>query len=118
MITTLHLIKDHNKIETLEIMLIVIEVLEKNYAHDDGVTVKDWKILYYWLEKYYCELKSMKNNNSTNSGIGFTGFLTLIFICLKLCNIIKWSWLWVLSPIWISVLIIIVLIIIIKAVFK
>lgn len=30
----------------------------------------------------------------------FFGFLTLIFIGLKLGNIITWSWWWVLSPIW------------------
>lgn len=34
--------------------------------------------------------------------IGFTGLLTLIFITLKLTNIINWSWLWVLSPLWIA----------------
>jgi hypothetical protein len=34
--------------------------------------------------------------------IGFTGLLTLIFITLKLTEYVSWSWLWVLSPIWIS----------------
>jgi len=34
--------------------------------------------------------------------IGFPGLLTLLFIGLKLANIITWSWLWVLSPIWIA----------------
>lgn len=43
-----------------------------------------------------------KNNTNVNSGIGFTGLLTIAFIVLKLCKIIDWSWLWVLSPIWIS----------------
>lgn len=28
--------------------------------------------------------------------------LLLIFITLKLCNVINWPWLWVLSPVWIS----------------
>ena len=59
MITTLKHIKGHNKFESLQIMLEVIEILEKNYAHDDNVPVKDWDVLYYWLEKYYCELKAM-----------------------------------------------------------
>ena len=31
--------------------------------------------------------------------IGFFGVLTLIFIVLKLTNVIAWSWWWVLSPI-------------------
>ena len=33
--------------------------------------------------------------------IGFTGILALIFITLKLTGHIAWSWLWVLSPLWI-----------------
>ena len=37
-----------------------------------------------------------------NSGIGFSGLLTIVFIVLKLTKVINWSWLWVLSPIWIS----------------
>lgn len=46
---------------------------------------------------------SNNNNNSSNSnGIGFTGLLTILFIGLKLTGYITWSWLWVLSPIWIS----------------
>ena len=40
----------------------------------------------------------MKNNN--NGRIGFCGLLTIVFIVLKLCKVISWSWLWVLSPIW------------------
>lgn len=44
-----------------------------------------------------------KNSNSSKGGIGFVGLLTIAFIVLKLCGVINWSWLWVLSPIWISV---------------
>jgi len=36
-------------------------------------------------------------------GIGFAGLLTILFIGLKLTGFIVWSWLWVLSPLWISV---------------
>ena len=43
------------------------------------------------------------NNSSSAGGIGFCGLLTIVFIILKLCNIITWSWLWVLSPIWIPI---------------
>ena len=42
------------------------------------------------------------NNPSSNSGIGFIGLLTITFIVLKLCNVINWSWVWVLSPLWIG----------------
>ena len=51
----------------------------------------------------------MENNSS--SGIGFTGLLTIVFIVLKLLKVINWSWWWVLSPIWISIIIAILLII-------
>ena len=43
----------------------------------------------------------MNSAKATAKGIGFTGVLTVAFIVLKLCGVIKWSWLWVLSPIWI-----------------
>lgn len=42
-------------------------------------------------------------NISTNGGIGFLGALTILFIALKLTNVIDWSWWWVLAPIWIPV---------------
>lgn len=56
----------------------------------------------------------MKNNESkgTSGGIGFVGLLTIVFITLKLLGKITWSWVWVLSPIWISIIIYVVIIII------
>jgi len=47
----------------------------------------------------------MSNNTNNNYGIGFSGLLTVLFIGLKLTGYITWSWLWVLSPLWISFLI-------------
>lgn len=44
------------------------------------------------------------------SGIGFMGLLTLVFIVLKLVGVIKWSWIWVLSPIWITAILVILII--------
>jgi uncharacterized protein (DUF983 family) len=41
-------------------------------------------------------------NSSSSSGIGFPGLLTVLFIGLKLTGNITWSWVWVLSPLWIS----------------
>lgn len=46
----------------------------------------------------------MKENNKSTS-IGFPSLLLLAFIVLKLCHVINWSWIWVISPLWISVLI-------------
>jgi Transmembrane Fragile-X-F protein. len=46
-------------------------------------------------------------------GIGFAEALTLLFIGLKLGKVISWSWLWVLSPLWISFVLLLVIAIII-----
>ncbi len=51
----------------------------------------------------------MKNKNVRNSGMGFISVLTLIFIVLKLTNNISWSWIWVLSPIWITTILLIII---------
>ena len=34
-------------------------------------------------------------------GISFLDLLTIVFIAAKLVGAITWSWLWVLSPLWI-----------------
>lgn len=44
------------------------------------------------------------SSSSSSGGISFTGLLTVLFVGLKLTNVIAWPWLWVLSPIWISFL--------------
>ena len=54
----------------------------------------------------------MKNKNVSSDGLGFTGALTIAFIVLKLLGKINWSWVWVLSPIWITLLLYILTIII------
>ena len=51
-----------------------------------------------------------KSSSSSSGGIGFTGLLTILFIALKLTNVISWSWWWVLSPLWLGIVFIIVLI--------
>ena len=38
-----------------------------------------------------------------SGGIGFLGALAILFIGLKLGDVIQWSWWWVLSPIWLPV---------------
>lgn len=47
----------------------------------------------------------MSESESSSGGIGFTGLLALLFIGLKLGGVIAWSWWWVLSPLWIGVVI-------------
>lgn len=49
--------------------------------------------------------RSSSNNNSSSSGIGFFGLLQIVFIALKLCGVINWSWGLVLIPVWIWLII-------------
>ena len=57
-------------------------------------------------------MNRMDNNSNSRTGIGFTGLLQLLFIALKLVGVINWSWLWVLSPTWISLGIVVICLII------
>ena len=51
----------------------------------------------------------MEKKTEARVGLGFAEALTILFIALKLCGVITWSWLWVLSPIWISLGLVMVL---------
>lgn len=42
------------------------------------------------------------NNNVTTGGVTAIDVLQIVFIVLKLCGVIKWSWWLVLMPLWIS----------------
>lgn len=57
------------------------------------------------------------SSSSSSSGIGFAGLLTILFIALKLTNVINWSWVWVLSPLWISAAITLTVLIILFGIF-
>ena len=46
---------------------------------------------------------STTTDTHSSGGIGFTGLLALLFIALKLTDVIAWSWWWVLAPLWIPV---------------
>lgn len=47
----------------------------------------------------------MANKTEYKTNFPILGILGLIFITLKLTGHITWSWLWVLSPFWIPVVI-------------
>jgi Flp pilus assembly protein TadB len=51
-------------------------------------------------------------SESRTGGIGFFGLLTIVFITLKLTNYIDWSWWWVLSPLFVPVIIIFAILVI------
>jgi hypothetical protein len=67
-------------------------------------------MLYYNQDKRTRTLKNEKgfdimDNKNVSGGMSFSSILALIFIVLKLCGVINWSWVWVLSPIWITFII-------------
>ena len=45
-------------------------------------------------------------DKKTSSGLGLLDVLAVVFIVLKLLGVITWSWVWVLSPIWIQLVIV------------
>lgn len=53
-------------------------------------------------------MNKKSNNSASSTGMGLGGVLGVIFVVLKLVGVIDWSWLWVLSPFWISAAIVIV----------
>lgn len=42
--------------------------------------------------------------SKSSGGVGFAGLLTVAFIVLKLMHVIDWGWVWVISPMWISLI--------------
>lgn len=44
-----------------------------------------------------------KTGNTRTGGVGFVGLLQILFIGLKLTGYIDWPWVWVLSPMLISI---------------
>jgi hypothetical protein len=61
---------------------------------------------FLWSILSSVQTKHMSSNTTTvNSGMGFAGWLTILFVGLKLTGFISWPWIWVISPIWISFLI-------------
>ena len=55
----------------------------------------------------------MKNNNYEYNGVSFLSILFLVFLVLKLTNVIDWSWWWVTAPLWIPTIFVVILITII-----
>jgi hypothetical protein len=40
-------------------------------------------------------------NSAGGSGVGLGGLLFIVFLVLKLCGVIDWSWWWVFAPLWV-----------------
>lgn len=57
----------------------------------------------------------MSDDSKTRGGVSFCGMLTIVFIALKLCKVVAWSWVWILSPLWIPLALVIIACVIIGA---
>lgn len=44
-----------------------------------------------------------RESGASAGGITLSGLVFIVFLVLKLCNIINWSWWWVTAPLWIPV---------------
>lgn len=58
-------------------------------------------------------LEELNTDKVGSSGISFTSTLTIVFVILKLCNVIDWSWWWVLAPTWIPFLFVFIIFLIV-----
>lgn len=58
----------------------------------------------------------MSDTNARSGGVGFCGTLTIVFIVLRLTNVIDWDWWWVLAPLWVP-LAIVLLVVVIAAIY-
>ena len=57
-------------------------------------------------------------NQSSSSSVSVMGLLGVLFVGLKLCKVIDWSWWWVTLPFWIGIPLILIaflIVIILKA---
>ena len=52
--------------------------------------------------------------SKSSGGVSFANLLTVAFIVLKLMHVIDWGWVWVISPMWISMILGIILAILMK----
>lgn len=57
-------------------------------------------------------------NKETSGGMSFFGALQILFIALKLLGVINWSWLWILSPIWLSILLVAIVVLVMYIKYK
>ena len=56
------------------------------------------------VDKLIHEMNKSKSSGGSTvryTGPSFLTLLALVFITLKLCGVITWSWWWVLAPLWV-----------------
>ena len=52
-------------------------------------------------------------SSASSSGIGVLGLLGVVFVTLKLCGVINWSWWWVTLPFWGGIALVLVILLIV-----
>ena len=57
-------------------------------------------------------------DNAKQRNLNIGSVIQIVFIILKLTNLIHWSWVWVLSPLWISAIITLILYIVLVCIIK
>lgn len=76
------------------------------------------------MSKFEYDMYSKFDDRTTaiaKGGLNLCDVLLLIFIVLKLCKIINWSWWWVLSPFWIPLglyIALIIVVLIVRLIYK
>lgn len=58
----------------------------------------------------------MNSNGKAIAGIGFLDLLAVAFIVLKLCGVISWPWVAVLSPVWVPLVVVLIAVVVAVAV--
>lgn len=48
-----------------------------------------------------------ETQQATSVGFPLANILTIVFVIAKLAGVVGWSWWWVFSPLWVSVLLVI-----------
>lgn len=59
-----------------------------------------------------------QRGEASSGGIGVLGLLGVLFIALKLCGVIGWSWWWVTAPFWGGFALVMLIILIAAVAFK
>lgn len=57
------------------------------------------------------------SDDNKSGGIGLTGGVFLVFLGLKLGNVIDWPWWWVTAPLWGPLLIILVIFLVVYSIY-
>ena len=55
----------------------------------------------------------MASTSSSSGVVGVFGLLGVVFVTLKLCGVINWSWWWVTCPFWIGLPLVFLIILVI-----